>query len=85
MNPNHSPNPKFSLNVSPYPDSNPSHSLYIYIYIYSSTTKRAREFKEVWHSIDRHTINRHIEIPNVCNIYIYTVTNLLLQCQAILL
>ena len=28
-------------------------------------TKHAREFKEAWHSVDKNTINRHIDIPSV--------------------
>ena len=28
-------------------------------------TKHAREFKEAWHSVDKNTINRHIDIPPV--------------------
>ena len=28
-----------------------------------ATTRHAREFKEAWHSMDRSTINRHIDIP----------------------
>ena len=28
-------------------------------------TKHAREFKEAWHSIDKQTFNRHIDIPTI--------------------
>ena len=28
-----------------------------------ATTKHAREFKEEWHSLDKQTFNRHIDIP----------------------
>ena len=28
-----------------------------------ATTKHAREFKEAWHSLDKQTFNRHIDIP----------------------
>ena len=28
-----------------------------------ATTKHAREFKEAWHSLDKQTSNRHIDIP----------------------
>ena len=28
-------------------------------------TKHAREFKEAWHSVDKNTINRYIDIPPV--------------------
>ena len=28
-------------------------------------TKHGREFKEAWHSVDKNTINRHIDIPPV--------------------
>ena len=30
-----------------------------------ATTRHARELKEAWHSIDKNTINRHIDIPTV--------------------
>ena len=30
-----------------------------------ATTRHAREFKEAWHSIDKNTMNRHIDIPTV--------------------
>ena len=28
-------------------------------------TKHTREFKEAWHSVDKNTLNRHIDIPPV--------------------
>ncbi len=30
-----------------------------------ATTKHAREFKEAWHSINKQTFNRHIDIPTI--------------------
>ncbi len=30
---------------------------------WQATTKHAREFKEAWHSMDKLTFNRHIDIP----------------------
>jgi hypothetical protein len=30
-----------------------------------ATTKHAREFKETWHSLDKQTFNRHIDIPTI--------------------
>ena len=30
-----------------------------------ATTKHAREFKEAWHSLDKQTFNRHIDIPTI--------------------
>ena len=34
-------------------------------YLGQATTKHAHEFKEAWHSIDKLTFNRHIDIPTV--------------------
>ena len=30
-----------------------------------ATTKHARKFKEAWHSLDKQTFNRHIDIPTI--------------------
>ena len=30
-----------------------------------ATTKHAREFKEAWHSLDKQTYNRHIDMPTI--------------------
>ena len=30
-----------------------------------ASTRHAREFKEPWYSIDKSTINRHIDIPTI--------------------
>ena len=32
-------------------------------YLGQAATKHAREFKEAWHSLDKQTVNRHIDIP----------------------
>ena len=32
-----------------------------------TTTRHARKFKETWHSMDRSTFNRHINIPTICH------------------
>jgi hypothetical protein len=34
-------------------------------YLGQATTKHAREFKEAWHSLDKQTFNRHIDIPTI--------------------
>ena len=41
--------------------------MYVYISIADvhASTKQAREFKEAWHSMDKSTINRHIDIPTI--------------------
>ena len=54
---------RFRVNI----ENNNFEHIYIYIYIYiymdQAKTKHAREFKEAWHSVDKNTINRHIDIP----------------------
>ena len=32
-----------------------------------ANTKHARELKEAWHSLDKQTFNRHIDIPLIYN------------------